>query len=73
MYTEKRLVEDLESLGVRKGDLLFIHSSFKSLGAIDGGAATVISALESVVGNNGLILMPSFNLIEWNQRHIIGI
>ena len=70
MYTEKRLVEDLESLGVRKGDLLFIHSSFKSLGAIDGGAATVISALESVVGNNGLILMPSFNLIEWNQRHI---
>ena len=44
MYTEKRLVEDLESLGVRKGDLLFIHSSFKSLGAIDGGAATVISA-----------------------------
>ena len=70
MYTEKQLVEDLDALGVRKGDLLFIHSSFKSLGAIDGGATTVISALESVVGNNGLILMPSFNLIEWNQRHI---
>ena len=70
MYPEKRLVEDLETLGVERGDLLFIHSSFKSLGDIDGGAHTVISALESVVGSNGLILMPSFNLIEWDKRHI---
>jgi aminoglycoside N3'-acetyltransferase len=70
MYPEKRLVKDLETLGIERGDLLFIHSSFKSLGDIDGGAYTVISALESVVGNSGLILMPSFNLIEWDKRHI---
>ena len=70
MYTQNQLVEDLKALGVNKGDLLFIHSSFKSLGDIEGGANTVIVALESVVGSNGLLLMPSFNLIEWDQRHV---
>ena len=54
----------MRALGVEPGDTLFIHSSFKSLGPVDGGAGTLIDALEDAVGEEGLILMPSFNLLD---------
>lgn len=62
------LLNDMRSLGVAAGDILFIHSSFKSLGPVTGGAVSVIHALEEVVGPDGLILMPSFNLVERDRR-----
>jgi aminoglycoside 3-N-acetyltransferase len=62
-------------LGVVPGDVLFVHSSFKSLGPVDGGAGTVVQAMEDAVGPGGTVLMPSFNLVEndkraetWNHR-----
>lgn len=61
-YTYQKLVDDFTQLGIESGDVLFIHSSFKSLGEVEGGAGTVISALEAIVGEAGLILMPSFNM-----------
>lgn len=67
-HTREKLAQELRNLGVESGDLLFIHSSFKSLGPVDGGAGTVVSALEDAVGPEGLILMPSFNLVEWDKR-----
>jgi aminoglycoside 3-N-acetyltransferase len=62
-YDSGRLVGDLASLGVAHGDVLFVHASFKSLGQIDGGATTVVQSLELALGQAGLLLMPSFNLI----------
>jgi len=62
--TKETLLHDLRKLGIELGDLLFIHSSFKSLGVVEGGAETVVAALEDAVGPAGLILMPSFNLVE---------
>ena len=67
-HSLEQLVHDLQQLGVQGGELLFIHSSFKSLGPVDGGAQTVVTALEQAVGKDGLILMPSFNLVEHEQR-----
>ncbi|MBT7549777.1 MAG: aminoglycoside N(3)-acetyltransferase, partial [Gemmatimonadetes bacterium] len=68
--TQVSLCADLCRLGVEPGDILFIHSSFKSLGPVDGGAETVVRALEDAVGSAGLILMPSFQLVpsERDQR-----
>ena len=63
MHTRDTLVRDLRTLGVRDGDTLFVHSSFKSLGTVSGGAQTVVDALMDGVGG-GLLLMPSFNLVE---------
>lgn len=67
-YTLEKLITDFTNLGVDKSDILFIHSSFKSLGKVEGGAATVISALEAVIGIDGLILMPSFNLLPSREE-----
>jgi len=61
-YSIESLSGDLVRLGVEKGDMLFVHSSFKSVGKVENGAGTVIEALEDAVGPDGLILMPSFNL-----------
>ncbi|MCG9126076.1 AAC(3) family N-acetyltransferase [Candidatus Poribacteria bacterium] len=62
-HTREKLINDFTKLGLEEGDVVFIHSSFKSLGDVEGGAGTVISALEYVLGEDGLILMPSFNLL----------
>lgn len=67
-HTREKLIQDFSNLGIEKTDTLFIHSSFKSLGSVEGGAGTVISALETVIGQEGLILMPSFNLLPSREE-----
>ena len=69
-YTRERLIRDFTDLGIKKGDTLFIHSSFKSLGSVEGGAGTVISALEAVIGEGGLILMPTFSLLPSREERV---
>ena len=69
-YTHEILTQDFTNLGIAQGDTLFIHSSFKSLGAIEGGAGTVIAALEAVVGGEGLILMPTFSLLPSREERV---
>ena len=69
-YTHEKLIQDFSDLGIEKADTLFIHSSFKSLGSVEGGAGTVISAMEKVIGQDGLILMPSFNLLPSQEERI---
>lgn len=66
--TFESLTSDLRALGARGGDVLFVQASMRSLGLVDGGAQTVVSALEWAVGSEGLVLMPSFQLIERSQR-----
>ncbi len=69
-YTCEKLIQDFTDLGIEKGDTLFIHSSFKSLGPIEDGADTVISALEETVGQDGLILMPTFSLLPSREERV---
>ena len=69
-YTREKLTQDFTDLGIEKGDTLFIHSSFKSLGPVEEGAGTVISALEAAVGEEGLILMPTFSLLPSREERV---
>ena len=69
-YTHEKLTQDFTDLGIEKGDTLFIHSSFKSLGPVENGASTVISALEEAIGQDGLILMPTFNLQPSREERV---
>ena len=65
-----RLAADLWDLGLARGVTVFTHSSFRSIGPVTGGAATVVGAMEDSVGPEGLLLMPSFNLVEWKRRRL---
>ena len=70
LYTREKLTQDFTHLGIEKGDILFIHSSFKSLGPVEDGAGTVIAALEEAIGRDGLILMPTFSLLPSREERV---
>ena len=69
-HTREKLTQDFTDLGIAQGDTLFIHSSFKSLGPVEDGAGTVIAALETAVGAEGLILMPTFSLLPSREERV---
>ena len=56
------LAAGLARLGIAQGDTLFIHSSLKSLGYVEGGAQAVIGALQDAVGPQGTLLLPTYYL-----------
>ena len=73
MLTFDKLLEEFQKLGVEEGDTLLVHSSYKSLGAVDGGPQIVINALESALGSEGTLIMPTFNFdfnkgVPWDVR-----
>ncbi|MBN1460327.1 MAG: AAC(3) family N-acetyltransferase, partial [Armatimonadetes bacterium] len=57
--TRERIASDLSELGFCEGDVVFFHSSLRSLGYVDGGADTVIDAFLEVVGPEGLVIVPT--------------
>lgn len=57
--TKTRLIEDLNSGGLKSGQTVIIHSSLSSLGWVCGGPITLIQALIEVVTKNGNIVMPT--------------
>lgn len=59
--TKESLLNDLNSLGLAEGDGVFVHASMRAVGSVVGGPRTVIEALFSAVGDNGLVAMPGFS------------
>ena len=53
IVTRAELARDLARMGIERGDTLFVHSSLKSLGYVEGGAGAVIGALQDAVGAEG--------------------
>ena len=61
MLTFDDLVHHFLELGVEAGDSLLVHSSYKAFGGVEGGPQTVIDSLLEVLGNEGTLIMPTFN------------
>ena len=53
----------IRSLGVRGGDLMIVHSSYKSLGprGVEGGPAAVVDALVAAVAPGGTLFVPTYS------------
>lgn len=56
MNTIEPITGDLQRLGVRSGDLIMVHASLKAVGPVEGGAASVVSALRAAVGPAGTLM-----------------
>lgn len=57
-----RLAEDLTQLGLATGDMVYVHTSMKQIGWIDGGAGTLIDAFGAVLGAEGTLAAPTHTL-----------
>ena len=55
----QQLVKDLKAIGIREGDSVLMHSSFKSMGHIEGGIATFVAAMRHVLGPTGTFVVPT--------------
>jgi aminoglycoside 3-N-acetyltransferase len=60
MHTLASLAAELRQLGVPQGQILIVHSGYRSLGMVEGGPATVARALVATVGASGTVLVPTF-------------
>jgi aminoglycoside 3-N-acetyltransferase len=61
MLTKDELKKGFIRLGLKAGDVVLVHSSYKSFGDVDGGPQTVIDALLDVLTPAGTLIMPTFN------------
>ena len=57
-YTKQTLQQDLAAMGLTGTETILIHSSMKSIGAVEGGADTVLDALMEFFAE-GLLLLPA--------------
>ena len=54
----------IREVGVCEGDVLLVHTSLKAFGYVEGGAATMIDAVKSAVGEEGMFFLPTFQRSE---------
>lgn len=64
--TAKQIALDAADLGIKKGDVLFVHSSLRSL----GGATPqdVIDGLLSALGEDGTLVLPALSYMHCNPN-----
>jgi aminoglycoside 3-N-acetyltransferase len=67
------LIRGFEKMGISPGDTIMVHSSYKSLGGVNGGADKVIDALVESVGDKGTVLFPTFNFKSWVDTHYFDV
>lgn len=54
------MVAQLQMLGVRDGDMLLVHMSFRATRPVERGPTGVIEALVRAIGSEGTLVMPSW-------------
>lgn len=58
---KEKIKQDLLALGIKPGDVVLMHSSFKSLGYIEGGAKTFFEAFLELLGDEGTLVLPALS------------
>jgi aminoglycoside 3-N-acetyltransferase len=55
------LVAGFSHLGVGDGDVVLVHSAYKSLDEVQGGPGEVIRVLLDILDERGTLIVPGFN------------
>ncbi len=61
LVTREDIVAGLRTIGLRRGDLVQVHSSLSAFGYVEDGADTVVDALLETLGPDGTLMVPTFN------------
>ena len=73
MYSYQEVLAGLHQIPLTDSRIVLVHSSYKSLGGVEGGAEAVIDALMAWVGPNGTVLLPNFNFQSWTESHYFDV
>ena len=69
MHTLQQLKQDLAAPGIQPGDTVLMHSSYKSLGSIEGGAKGFFEAFLDLLGENGTLVLPALSYESVTVEH----
>lgn len=67
-YTKEQLVQQLRDMGIQPADNLLVHSSMKSMGTVQGGADTVLDALQEAVAE-GMLMLPTHTWRQMSEEY----
>lgn len=70
IFSKHDLKKDLLNLGIKKDDILLVHSSMKSIGNVEGGADTVIDVFMEYI-TDGLLIFPTHTWKQINENYNI--
>ncbi|MCB0100761.1 MAG: AAC(3) family N-acetyltransferase [Anaerolineales bacterium] len=73
MLTKKQLIDGFGQIGIKNGDTVIVHTSYKSLGGVEGGADSVIDAFIELAGKDGTVMFPAFNFQSWTETHYFDV
>jgi aminoglycoside N3'-acetyltransferase len=58
---QRLLIEQLQTLGVRPGSVLVVHTAFSKVAPVEGGPRGLTDALLAALGPQGTLVMPSLS------------
>ena len=64
-----KITADLKHIGITDGDVLMVHSSFKSLGVNNISPNDIVDILINSVGKSGTLLMPALSGAKTPKGH----
>lgn len=67
--TSEDFARAIREIGVCEGDVCLFHSSFKSLGPVEGGAQAIIDGFESVLGKEGTLVAPTLSQKDFKNSY----
>ena len=70
VLTQADVETALRECGLTEGDSCFVQAAMSVFGGFEGGPDTVLDALSSVVGDQGLIAMPAYSLTGPAIEHL---
>lgn len=73
VLTKRQLKDAFSRMNVNAGKTVLVHSSYKSLGTIEGGPQAVIDVLIELIGTQGTLLFPTFNFTSWTETHYFDV
>lgn len=71
MHTCEQLRQDLTALGICPGISLLMHSSYKSLGGIEGGAEAFFRTLLDVITPEGNLILPALSYASVTREQTV--
>jgi aminoglycoside N3'-acetyltransferase len=60
IFSRKLIAARLRALGVRRGGVLLVHTSYRAVRPVEGGPEGLIEALGNALGPEGTLVMPSW-------------